>query len=97
MTTQRNGNTPAPIVLRGTQLVSKFNATELDEVQILLALFRVETKKLTEASKVFRDMLKIPTGIYPVEGRADTLPIHIPGITPEQFRNFLTFVSGDIL
>lgn len=45
-TTQRQGDTPAPIILRGTQSVPKFNAAEPDEVQILLALYRVDNKNV---------------------------------------------------
>jgi len=45
-TTQHQGDTPAPVILRGTQSVSKFNAAEPDEVQILLALYRVESKNV---------------------------------------------------
>ncbi len=36
--------TPSAIVLRGQQRVQKFNSTSLDDVRILLALYRVETK-----------------------------------------------------
>jgi hypothetical protein len=39
-------NTPQPTLLHGTQLVSKFNSTETDEVHILLALYRVESKEV---------------------------------------------------
>ncbi|KAJ3556637.1 hypothetical protein NM688_g1917 [Phlebia brevispora] len=39
-----NGQTPAPVLLYGTQLIPKFNATTPDEVQILLALYRVPNK-----------------------------------------------------
>ncbi|GJE86873.1 Mog1 domain-containing protein [Phanerochaete sordida] len=45
-TSQHQGDTPAPIILRGTQSVPKFNAVEPDEVQILLALYRIESKNV---------------------------------------------------
>ncbi|KDQ12300.1 hypothetical protein BOTBODRAFT_34587 [Botryobasidium botryosum FD-172 SS1] len=35
---------PIPTILYGEQMVSKFNRTELDRVQIMLALFRVNEK-----------------------------------------------------
>jgi hypothetical protein len=35
---------PVPTILRGTQLVRKFNRTTADEVRILVALFRVDGK-----------------------------------------------------
>lgn len=42
----RNGATPAPVLLSGTQQVSKFNSAVPDEVQISLALYRVEGKNV---------------------------------------------------
>lgn len=38
--------TPAPILLEGTQEIKKFNRPTADEVQILLALYRVEGKNV---------------------------------------------------
>lgn len=38
--------TPAPVLLVGSQAVPKFNAVKPDEVQIFLALYRVESKKV---------------------------------------------------
>jgi len=38
--------TPSPTVLKGTQLVCKFNSTESHKICILLAVFRVESKKV---------------------------------------------------
>lgn len=38
--------TPAPILLEGTQEIKKFNRPTADEVQILLALYRVEDKNV---------------------------------------------------
>ncbi|THH14707.1 hypothetical protein EW146_g5653 [Bondarzewia mesenterica] len=37
-------NTPSPVILHGRQLVSKFNQVNADDVRILMALYRVETK-----------------------------------------------------
>lgn len=45
-TTVRQGQTPAPILLSGTQTVPKFNSVDPDEVQIFLALYRVESKNV---------------------------------------------------
>ena len=45
-TTTQQGNTPPPVLLQGTQTVPKFNSAEPDEVQILLALYRVENKNV---------------------------------------------------
>lgn len=42
----RGDETPSPIVLKGTQLVPKFNSTAPDTVHILLAVFRVKTKNV---------------------------------------------------
>jgi hypothetical protein len=38
--------TPMPTTLSGTQKVAKYNSTTLDDVLILLALWRVETKNV---------------------------------------------------
>lgn len=75
VTTKRNGNTPAPTVLRGTQLVSKFNASELDEVHILLALFRVEAKNVD-----FVMTMNVPTktsdgGAVPADRLAEAIQV----------------------
>lgn len=40
----RGDKTPSPIVLKGTQLVHKFNSTVPDTVHIFLAVFRVKEK-----------------------------------------------------
>lgn len=40
----RGDQTPSPVVLYGTQLVQKFNRADVDDVRILLALYRVEHK-----------------------------------------------------
>jgi len=40
----RGDNTPPAIVLKGVQLVPKFNLTVADKVRILMAVFRVESK-----------------------------------------------------
>ncbi|KAG8866317.1 hypothetical protein FRC20_008819 [Serendipita sp. 405] len=39
-----SADTPAPILLTGTQKVAKFNRTDLDDVFVLLALFRLTGK-----------------------------------------------------
>lgn len=39
-------NTPPAIVLKGVQLVSKFNSTVADKVRIMMAVFRVESKAI---------------------------------------------------
>jgi len=39
-------STPCPILLHGTQTASKFNRTIPDEVKILLALYRIESKSV---------------------------------------------------
>ncbi|TDL27521.1 Mog1p/PsbP-like protein [Rickenella mellea] len=38
--------TPLPIILDGSQAVTKFNRTTADDVRILLALFRIENKNV---------------------------------------------------
>ena len=38
--------TPLPILLEGTQEVKKFNRQVADEVRILLALYRIDSKKV---------------------------------------------------
>ena len=38
--------TPTPVVLRGNQLVRKFNSTESDRIHVLLAVFRVASKNV---------------------------------------------------
>ena len=38
--------TPAPVVLRGNQLVRKFNSTAPVKIYILLAVFRVASKNV---------------------------------------------------
>lgn len=40
----RGDDTPSPIALYGTQLVQKFNRASADDVRVLMALYRVETK-----------------------------------------------------
>jgi len=40
------GETPSPTVLKGAQLVCKFNSKESHKICILLAVFRVESKKI---------------------------------------------------
>ncbi|KIJ69478.1 hypothetical protein HYDPIDRAFT_80300 [Hydnomerulius pinastri MD-312] len=42
VTNDRGDNTPSPITLRGTQSIRKFNRTAVDQVEILMALFRVQ-------------------------------------------------------
>ncbi|KAF5324942.1 hypothetical protein D9611_004351 [Ephemerocybe angulata] len=42
----REDETPSAIVLKGQQVVSKFNKTALDRVLILMAVFRVEHKNV---------------------------------------------------
>ncbi|KAH7930855.1 Mog1p/PsbP-like protein [Leucogyrophana mollusca] len=42
----RGDDTPSPVILHGKQLMHKFNRQALDEVEILLGLFRVQTKNV---------------------------------------------------
>jgi hypothetical protein len=42
----REDRKPSPTVLKGTQLIRKFNSTLPDKVYILLALFRVQSKNV---------------------------------------------------
>ncbi|TFY68903.1 hypothetical protein EVG20_g3375 [Dentipellis fragilis] len=42
----RGDGTPSPMVLKGTQNVPKFNRTNVDNVAILLAVYRVEGKRV---------------------------------------------------
>lgn len=37
---------PPPILLNGTQQVAKFNKSELDDVRILLALYRLKARNV---------------------------------------------------
>ncbi|KAF9246585.1 hypothetical protein BU15DRAFT_39831 [Melanogaster broomeanus] len=41
---RRGDQTPSPVVLRGTQSISKFNRSTVDQVEILMALFRVQVQ-----------------------------------------------------
>jgi cell division protein FtsB len=43
---KRDDETPAPTLLIGVQKVAKYNRDQLDTVQILLALFRVQSKNI---------------------------------------------------
>lgn len=46
-TREGSGNqTPLPILLRGTQLVRKFNHAQPDELQILLAVYRLQEQNV---------------------------------------------------
>jgi hypothetical protein len=38
--------TPSPIILKGTQLVRKFNSAVPDTIRVLLAVFRIESKNV---------------------------------------------------
>lgn len=38
--------TPSPIILKGTQLVPKFNSAVPDAIRVLLAVFRIESKNV---------------------------------------------------
>jgi len=38
--------TPTPVVLRGSQLVRKFNSTAPNKIHVLLAVFRVVSKNV---------------------------------------------------
>ena len=42
----RGDDTPSAIVLKGVQLVDKFNHTTPDRVQIFMALYRIESKAI---------------------------------------------------
>lgn len=42
----RGDDTPSAVILNGTQMVDKFNHTAPDEVQILMALYRIESKAI---------------------------------------------------
>lgn len=42
----KQDNTPPAIILKGYQMVPKFNHTTPDKVQILMALFRIESKRI---------------------------------------------------
>jgi Ran-interacting Mog1 protein len=42
----RGDRTPSAILLSGEQLVKKFNRSELDTVQVYMALYRVEDKAI---------------------------------------------------
>jgi hypothetical protein len=44
MHNDRGDQTPSPIILHGTQRICKFNAITADDVDILVALFRVHSK-----------------------------------------------------
>lgn len=62
-------STPTPIILHGRQKVSKFNRTELDTVNVLLALYRLTEKPhdivfvvnipMSEPSAVVQDVEKL--------------------------------------
>ncbi|KAH7916014.1 hypothetical protein BJ138DRAFT_996544 [Hygrophoropsis aurantiaca] len=64
--------TPSPIVLHGKQKMHKFNRQSLDEVEILLALFRVQTKNIDLVVSA-----NIPTAVH--EGGAVGV-YQVPGI-----------------
>jgi len=42
----RGDETPTPVVLRGNQLVRKFNSTAPDRIRVLLAVFRLVGKNV---------------------------------------------------
>ena len=71
--TSTQGDTPAPVLLHGTQSVPKFNSVEPDEVQILLALYRVESKNVDLVMS-----MNIPTK------SADGGAISVAGLTDAQ-------------
>jgi len=60
----RGDETPSPIVLKGDQLVRKFNSTVPDTIRILLAVFRVESKNVDL-------VLSMNIPLETVEGKTD--------------------------
>jgi len=60
----RGDKTPSPIVLKGSQLVRKFNSTVPDTIRIFLAVFRVESKKIDL-------VLSMNVPLRTVEGKTD--------------------------
>lgn len=44
MRNDRGDQTPSPIILHGSQRIRKFNAIAVDDVDILIALFRVNSR-----------------------------------------------------
>lgn len=59
-------------------------------------LFRVHRYYFTRESQIFADMFSLPTGGMPtsgtMEGKSDSLPIEIPGVTKLEMESFLGFV-----
>ncbi|KAF8201513.1 hypothetical protein BJ912DRAFT_503958 [Pholiota molesta] len=86
----RGDNTPSAIVLKGVQMVPKFNHATPDRVEILMALFRVESKGI--------DL--VLTFNVPVEsvdeGRANEFTIEKAKADFDQFARSLRIVDFDV-
>lgn len=57
-------------------------------------LFRVHRYYFTRESQIFSDMFSLPNGgsSGTMEGKTDSLPIEIPGVTKQEMESFLGFV-----
>ncbi len=58
--------------------------------QVENRLFRIPSHILTERSKVFEDMFKVPQPVgVPVQGQCTESPINLEGISPTDFSSLL--------
>ena len=64
----RGDDTPSPIILVGTQKVPKFHGTNADEVRILMALYRVESKGIDLVVTCNVPMVSADSGAVGEEG-----------------------------
>ena len=60
-------------------------------------LFRVHRYYFTRESQIFADMFSLPVGgadgsSGTIEGKSDSSPIDIPGVTTQEMESFLAFV-----
>jgi hypothetical protein len=60
--------TPPAIVLKGVQLVPKFNSTVTDKVRIMMAVFRVESKAIDVVVTFNIPIVSVDGGAVGIEG-----------------------------
>ncbi|KAF7309182.1 hypothetical protein MKEN_01120800 [Mycena kentingensis (nom. inval.)] len=81
--------TPLPLVASSHPrfYVSNVNVT----LQVEDTLFQIPASCLERNSKVFADMFKLPQGDddSKIEGKSDANPIHLPGVSVNEFENLL--------
>jgi len=55
-------------------------------------LFYIHRGVLIQKSDVFRDMFSMPTGHDAPQGSSEDNPIQLPGVTSEEFNDFLCWI-----